>query len=898
MTGAMSDLDVTSSRQFATQRHLRRMLSTDLKCNIRLFCISLLSVSLVACGGGDDDDDGGGGGGTGTGTVPVTVGNDDVEQTLSRLGISAPDSNRVNAAGDDLPESYTPLGASHTLQQKSELFLAGLGRGSATDHVNLLKFLPGVSNVQGQPTTEDRTTALPTTPLDTAWKATNFNASAGGDIDGDGFDEVVLVWHDPNTMAIRLKVFDDESENFIESSESTLTTANPSWLALLTGDFDGNGSDQIALAIVDDTVGSVELHFLNGSKSTSYTITAGLSKTWSATESNSQLGIEMASGRLDRDAGEELVVVINETFGNGQNQSPGNGKSNYYIYDDESADFTELASELVVRVVNNTAFTGVTGTVALGDIDGDSLDEIVIAALDRFSLTCDDVTTVQFAIDDLDAGLVDLAAGTGVADIFSCESSGNNGHTEHLWADTLNIDEDQYAEIQINGVLYDDFVNASPMWAPMMIGGVEAEVPTTYIFKTSSGNGRLQIARDNTVITVGDVTADGRDDIIIYRPAAVRVGTQTSGNSSFAINEPAVSIWGVDPLTGEFGNKYNEVLETLHSGAQAGGPPMVLAVNVDNDSTVLKYGAGSHRLIYSEPIVHAALASPPCWNTGIQVTENCRTSWGTGTSSGTSESNSHTVTGKFHTGFEAGVSLPIVGDIKVEVEETVGLGLGSESSYGYELTRTHTFTTGAQEDTVIATVVPFDQYTFEILSHPVFPELVGEDVVISLPRRPRTIQIERQFYNANIVGEGVRVDDSIFRHTIGDPRSYPGSSERNASGATSFGPFDIGTSSGSQEAEISESRVQGFNRSVSLSYEATIKGTAGSQMRGFSIGTDSTSTLGVSTGSSVVFRGSVGDIPPNPALTANDEYSFGIFVYQQSSGVQDRPFQVINYWVE
>jgi hypothetical protein len=847
---------------------------------------------LVACSG----DGSGGGGGTGG------SGNDEVQATLDKLDIETPDTNRVDADGNDLPDSYTPLGSKRALQKKSEIFLASLGRTSETDRVNLLKFLPGISGVPGQPDTEDRVVTLPSAPLDTSWNASNFNAAAGGDIDGDGFEEIVVVWVDPGTMALRVKVIDDESEGFAESSQSTLSTASPTWLALVTGDFNGDGTDQIAVAIADDAAASINLVFLEGNKTDGYTAASAAAKSWSGTEQGSELGIELATGQLDRDAGQELVVVVNETFGSGTNQAPGSGKSTYYVYDDEVAAFAELANERIVKLVGNDAYTGVVGTVALGDVDGDSIDEILIAALDRFAVRCEPVTTVQFLLDDLDAELADLSVGIGSVSINNCEQSGNNGHTEHLWADMLNIDGDQYAEVQINGTVYDDFVNAGPdSWEPMIFGPqsdpTTGQIPVTYLFRGSGNNRRLQTRRDNTVISVGDVTADGFDDILVYMPDFVTVGQQTNGNTTFDITEPAVSVWGVDPLTGEFGLKFVEILSTLRSQAETGSPPVVLAVNVDNDTTVLKFGTGSHRLVYSEPIVHAALAAPPCWDTGIQNSEECRTSWGTGSSAGVEGSVSHTITARYHTGVEGTASLPFIGDVGVEVERSVGVGLGFEASLGYETTRTITYTTGPMEDTVVATVIPYDQYTYEILSHPVYPELVGEEVVISLPRRPRTIQIERQFYNEAIVGGGVRIDSTVFTHTIGDPRSYPAASERNRSGARAIGPVDVGTNSGSTSVEISESLVAGFTTSVTVSYETSVKATSGKVMGGFSVGTETTASLGVTVGSTVTFQGTVGEIAP-PNNTLENEYSYGMFVYKQSTGEQDRPFQVINYWVE
>ncbi len=858
----------------------------------RTALLTLSVVALAACSSSEGGEGTGGSGGSGT---------DEVQETLDRLEVPTPDEPRVDANGDPLPESYTPLGSKMALQKKSELFLAGVGLDSSDDAANIVKFIPGVSNVPGQPTTEDTTEKLPSSPIDTTWKQSALNAVAGGDIDGDGFDETVLFWIDPTDDALRIRTIDDDSEGFAESSTSTLGTGAATWVTLMTGDFNGDGSDQIAVAVADDAADGIELLFLEGSKENGYSVVTSATKSWPS-EQNGTLGIELAAGQLDRDAGKELVVVVNESFGSGQNGAPGSGRSVYYIYDDETAGFAELESELILQVVDNEAYTGVVGTVALGDVDGDSVDEVFIAALDRFSVQCDAISTVQFVLDDLDADLALLSSGISSVRIPSCESSGNNGFTEHVWADILDIDEDQYGEMQINGVVYDDIVNAgADNWEPMLFGSsedpTEGAISPRFIFAGSGNNARLRSRRDNTVITVGDVTADGRDDIIVYMPQSVRVGEQTNGNITTGIFEPAVTIWGVDPLTREFGLKYAVILEELHTNTPTGGPPAVVPVNVDGDTTLLKYGVGSHRLVYSEPIVHAALAAPPCWDTGIQITDECRTSWGRGTSAGATASLSHTVTGRYHTGVDGEVAIPIVGDVGVEVEETRGLSLSAEASLGYETTRTITYTTGPMEDTVVATVMPYDQYTYEILSHPVYPELVGEFMVISLPRRPRTIQIERQFYNESVIGEGVRVDSSVLDHTIGNPRSYPSASARNRQGATSIGPVDVGTSSGSSSVEISESIAAGVSASVTVSYEATVKATAGRQMRGFSVGQETTASLGVTVGTQVIFGGTVGEIPP-PNNTLENEYSYGMFVYQQSTTEQDRPFQVINYWVE
>ena len=673
-----------------------------------------------------------------------------------------------------------------------------------------------------------------------------------------------------------------------------------------------NGQRRVA----DDSAGQITLAFLTGSKTSGYSIDAALNKTFTANEMNSQLGIELAVGQIDLDGGEELGVVINEIWGNGTNQSPGFGTSFYYLYDDQGGNFAELKTARIMGDIATTTHNAVVGTIAMGDVDGDGMDETVLAGLaDSFPIRCDLPVSIAFVLDDATNNYMNL--GTALLNQQStgggCEPSANNSHIEHMWAHTLDIDGDQYAEIQVNGVIYEDFANATAPWDPMMVdtGGanpVVAKIPFDYIYVAKTNSGRND--RNNTIFAVGDVTADGKENILVYSPRQVDIGDITNGNTTFDDTAWAVTIWGIDPLTGRWGKDditgseghigmlYFEELVGSSSIATAGGPPQIVPVNVDADSTMLKFSEGSHRVVFSEPLVHAALAAPPCYNDGSQITDECRTAWGQGTSTGINASLSHEISVKHHTGVEGTVSIPLVGSVGVEVEETVGVSLKAEASFGYELTKTITYTTGPMEDTVVATVIPYDQYTYRILSHPVFPELVGKDMVISLPRTPRTMQINREFYNDSLVGDGVRIDGSVYSHVIGDVDSYPTRSEMLAkSTAKSVGPVDVGASSGSTTVDISESRVAGFTATVGVSYETTVKATGGKVMTGYTVGNTTEASLGFSVGTSVTFVGTVGEMPP-ATFDLDKAYSYGMFVYKQNPGSSQRAFQVINYWVE
>ena len=397
------------------------------------------------------------------------------------------------------------------------------------------------------------------------------------------------------------------------------------FLKVTTGDLDGDGTDEVIAAVVDDNSGTITLNVLEGSKSSGYSLSTN-GKTYQATQDNSTLSIEVETGQLDRDAGLELIVLTSETRSGGRNGSPGSGQSNYWIYDDLNSDLEEQTSDRVSAFVDGSTYDGVTGTLAVGDIDGDNLDEVVVAALaESFPVTCEPVTTLQFAIDDLVNNQGELAASIYTNRLSSCESSGNNGWTSYLWADILDVDGDGYQEVHDNGVVFDDFFNSAP-FELLLVGDdqTEAIIDTKNIFQQQNNNGRLRTTRSNTVLTVGDVTADGYEDILVYMPGPVALRQVTNGNSTFWETGYAVTVWGIDPATGEWGQKYFEELETSHTDEDSFGPPVITAVNIDDDSTLLKFSEGSHRVVFTEPLVLAALAAPPCWSDGVQVTDVCQ----------------------------------------------------------------------------------------------------------------------------------------------------------------------------------------------------------------------------------------------------------------------------------
>ena len=68
-------------------------------------------------------------------------------------------------------------------------------------------------------------------------------------------------------------------------------------------------------------------------------------------------------------------------------------------------------------------------------------------------------------------------------------------------------------------------------------------------------------------------------------------------------------------------------------------------------------------------------------------------------------------------------------------------------------------------------------------------------------------------------------------------------------------------------------------------------------MSGFTVGSTTEASLGFSVGKTVSFSGTVGDMPAQ-TFSLDKAYSYGLYAYKQDPRSVQRPFQVINYWVE
>lgn len=540
---------------------------------------------------------------------------------------------------------------------------------------------------------------------------------------------------------------------------------------------------------------------------------------------------------------------------------------------------THLTQILDVRLYGSTDYATETINFAVGDVNGDGKDEIVLYAGCMFySATPNFMHSLTYASYSPTA-LINFAA-------------------------------------PIKG-----FNNQKPM-INLTLSKLKGPAAPSYIIA-----GRWVFKATNNVLTwnSGGVTPVNTNNV--YAQDAPQWGTMVYGDQMVSgnfdkdpsgremiywIGETMSAITNSNPLTTLYCTSLNSATNILSTSTTAqtyfaqntgnsidkGHFPVIAAVNTKYVGRVLQFQR--HEYMLTNPVVNAVVACGPYYTDWLPSGNVPSTSWGTSVSGGSGTETETTHTASLILGFEHEFNVPILGTKIGGIEFSATLSHGFSSGFSSEsvVTTTTTFTTN-DNDAVILTSTPYDAYFYKILKSAT-PDEVGTELMFGFPRESITQSVPVDNYNKVTDGQNCpRIDKTIFSHTIGQPFTYPNSVanlSNMGSGKMLYESGYVGVGVGgnttkSIDKTITSSNTTGFNQD----YQGELVGTVGALKIGAGYGYGKSNVQTTTVGSSTTVSGTVPGMSSNAPVTVT-KFSWELVWYNYIKSNQK--FSVVNYLVK
>ena len=328
--------------------------------------------------------------------------------------------------------------------------------------------------------------------------------------------------------------------------------------------------------------------------------------------------------------------------------------------------------------------------------------------------------------------------------------------------------------------------------------------------------------------------------------------------------------------------------------------------NTDNDSSYMNY-AGKHYFRYTDPKVLAVLASPPYFKDLLDRDDlsgnyaESTTSYSSTTGSESGSTGGTTITVGSYVSFEQEISVFGVKIGQTEAEAVVTHGFTWETEKTSSLEQTVSYSATSGEDKVALYSIPMEIYQYESY----VPDENGkyEKVLteVNLPHEACVKLLDLSEYETIAEDYSIlpTIAESVLRHEIGDPSSYPSSTAGYSVIAQYNGtPASVGFTSKGGGDTITQEIAMSKSNSNSYSYVGTVEAKAGAGAGGVTAGViagfeGTGGTVHITTeGSS--FSGELQAMPAE-AKPYGYNMNWKIFCYKYKGA--DMEFPVVSYLV-
>ncbi|MCL1809547.1 MAG: S-layer homology domain-containing protein [Clostridiales bacterium] len=694
------------------------------------------------------------------------------------------------------------------------------------------------------------------------------------------------------------------------------------YLKITAGDFDGDGIDEVAVYIPEKggTRGGsrVEVYKLQKAVSDTddvYLDTAKWQLAWThplreVTYVSNM--VSLLSGDFTRDGVDDLAVTWGYFFGNDLNR---NESSQAWVLFGHKNNMLQKGVQLPLEARDDSgALTTVArAAFAYGDVNGDNVDNLVMGGQLASDVSRRDLNTRYVGIYDFDGEGFRLIDSKNV-DVLEKD---DNGSLIHKNVSTFFSSPGCVANvctIRPEGMEDDLCIYLDSILIAYGREGLSIKTVMDENRMSMIGGGQLTPYYVEYGAKAADFTGSGKETLNVMQYILPEDNSFDDPFKWYMWYYFWLSLLYTSPYQG---NHYHRTMGDVARVDMVDSSFSFCTPDTDLDSAVLEY-TGEHYVMYSDPKVLAVLASPPYFSDldndelgGNYMGSSTSYSSSKGTGTGTSHTDTFNLGGFIS--IETEFSIFGIG-AKFQTELAYTHGWTWETSKTSTLEQTITYSTLAGQDTVVLYSIPMEVYVYQstvpLIGDDGLPVLDGsgnmtydtQKMAVNLPHDACIVTMALDAYEDIAKDYPVlpQVSGTIFKHTIGEPWTYPAGSGGYKEPIVYDGDWSrvgFGLGSQTQELAMTEENTKGMTHTNTVDFKIGAGPKFGntSIVVGVILGYEGTSgkvtinTVGKS------FSGEICDMP-----RAAEEYGYGmswkIFSYTFNKGAS-MEFPVVNYLV-
>lgn len=688
------------------------------------------------------------------------------------------------------------------------------------------------------------------------------------------------------------------------------------YLKVATGDFDNDGVDEVAVYVPEQGSSRVEIYKLqltSTSDDDTYLTTEDWVKEWTYYFNESPYVSNMVSltaGDFTEDGTADLALTWGYYYGPDSN----NACQAIVLYGDSSKMLQK--SQKISLSYNNTNI--VRAAFTYGDIDGDNVDDLVLGGQLESDIAGGNINTRFLAVYNYDGTSDSFIQNTAQNfDLFKKENGQYvntvmAGHGDKFYSTPACVTD--IATVNMNGmgqaacIYLDSLLIENGSSGLTILSALDQNASFN-----KNANGDQKYYAEYGVVSA-DYTGSGKETLQVMQCYVPVVVSSTVTTTSYMwwwwfqiYNKVTITTaypYDLDMLFVYGGSDAMQVKRT--SGV--GPATSYCKANTDRDTSLLSY-TGQHYIRYTDPKVLAVIASPPYFadldNDALSSTYmQSETAYTSTSGSGSGSTSSNTLNIGAYVSFEHDFTVFGVKVASVEAEMAYQHGWTWETSESSMLEQSISYSTSAGEDAVAFYSIPMEIYVYKSLV-PIINETTGEItgydsqyMSVNIPHTASVKVLSLDSYEkiaADYSDTLPQIAGTVFKHTVGDPASYPRSTNGYQGAITYSGdPSGVGFGLGTETQEISMSQEEDHSFTNTNTVDIKAGAGAGDFVFGISAGYEHGSSKVTITTSGSSFAGQLYNMP-----TDAEQYGYGfswkIFSYEYDNGKVS--FPVVDYLV-